>query len=117
MPGPDPSIADGVQKKNRDNLKALGNKSTINFQMAGVTFLGGAAGPPKHENVLLIGDGHKAPIVRLVMSSHPAHGTVDIGKGGLTGAGSLTVSGVASGDQQAFKRVIAEFSKKKVIFN
>lgn len=117
MPGPDPSIAEGVQKKNRDNLKALGNKSTINFQFAGVTFLGGAAGPPRTEPILLIGDGHKAPIVRAVMSAHPMHGTIDIGKGGLMGAGSLTVSGVRGSDQQTFKRIIAEFSKKKVVFN
>jgi hypothetical protein len=98
-----------IETKNQQNLKALPDSGTIDFLYAGLQV--GA----KLEYVLLIGAGHEPKILNRVKQAGPIKGKIDIGKGGLFGAGELKVSGCTDGRDQ-FKKIIGHFSKKKVTF-
>ncbi|MDP9093164.1 MAG: hypothetical protein M3N95_09550 [Actinomycetota bacterium] len=110
MTQPQPNLR-AIETKNQQNLKALPNNNKIDYMFAVL------AGGGHTDYVLLIGKGHDPAITKRVAAAGPQKGTIDIGKGGLVSAGELTVTGVHGATEQAnFKKLIAAFSKKKVIF-
>ena len=102
-----PDLLSEVATKNKTNIKANpADGVTYPYQFAVVDGQG----------LLLIGGGHSSKAVGAVRAAQTkCGGDITVKKGGLMGAGEMTVSGFR-GDRMAFQRAIADFSKKRVKF-
>ena len=102
-----PDLHTEVAAKNKTNIKANpADGVTYPYQFAVVDGQG----------LLLIGGGHSSKAVGAVRSAPgKCAGDITVKKGGLMGAGEMTISGFR-GDKTVFQRAIADFSKKRAKF-
>lgn len=94
---------DAADKQNTKNLKALKDGGTLPFIAA--------------RHLVLIGDGHKSDVVKLARQNGADRyaGTITIEKGGFTGPGKLTATGLKA-NRAEFEQAIGRISKKKVVW-